>query len=163
MAKPRPSTHDHASCVGHALATADALCAKAGWRLTPLRKRVLELIWASHRPVGAYALLAALGRERGRVAPPTVYRALKSATAHGLVHRIASANAFVGCDRPQATHASQFLLCADCGDAVELADAEIGRAVAVGARRRGYSIESQVVEVVGRCAQCTDAGGPHGR
>ena len=46
--------HDHAGCVMAALDAAEARCARAGQRLTPLRRRVLELVWRGHDPVGAY-------------------------------------------------------------------------------------------------------------
>jgi len=83
--------HDHDHCVSHALAEADSLCARQGVRLTALRKRVLELVWQSHRPLGAYDILAVLSEQDGRrAAPPTVYRALDFLLENGLVHRIAS-------------------------------------------------------------------------
>ena len=93
--------HDHSRCVAEALAEAEALCAKQGTRLTTLRKRVLELVWASHKPLGAYDILGVLSEEDGRrAAPPTVYRALDFLLENGLVHRIASLNAFIGCVHP---------------------------------------------------------------
>ena len=46
------SDHDHADCVGYALQSAEQVCARKGVRLTTLRRRVLELVWESHRPVG---------------------------------------------------------------------------------------------------------------
>jgi Fur family transcriptional regulator, zinc uptake regulator len=153
MPTRRKATHDHKHCVRGALSAARALC---GARLTPLRRRVLELIWASHRPIGAYAILAALARERGAAAPPTVYRALAFLSPHGLAHRIASENAYVGCAHPDADgHASQFLLCAECGEAVELTDRRIARAVASEARRQGFAVLSQSLEVRGRCPACS--------
>lgn len=45
-------------------------------RLTALRRRVLELVWQSHKPLGAYDILAVLSEQDGRRAAPTVYRAL---------------------------------------------------------------------------------------
>ena len=82
--------HDHSRCVSHALAEAEAICARQGLRLTTLRKRVLELVWASHKPLGAYDILGVLSEEDGRrAAPPTVYRALDFLLENGLVHRIA--------------------------------------------------------------------------
>ena len=58
--------HDHDHCVSHALAEADSLCARQGVRLTALRKRVLELVWQSHKPLGAYDILAVLSEQDGR-------------------------------------------------------------------------------------------------
>ena len=41
-------THQHEHCIHDALAAAETLCVKRGVRLTAIRKRVLELVWASH-------------------------------------------------------------------------------------------------------------------
>ena len=70
-------SHQHHQCISQALESAQEVCAQRGVRLTPLRKRVLELVWQSHKPLGAYDILEVLSREDGRrAAPPTVYRGL---------------------------------------------------------------------------------------
>ena len=109
--------HDHGDCIADALGMAEQVCAKRGARLTKLRRRVFELVWSSHAPVGAYDLLRHLARERDGAAPPTVYRALDFLRKHGLIHRIESLNAFVGCCTPGEAHAGQFLICSRCGAA----------------------------------------------
>ncbi|MDX1710009.1 MAG: transcriptional repressor, partial [Rhodovibrionaceae bacterium] len=116
---PAPE-HDHRHCVEQALGEAADLCRQRGARLTPIRRRVLELVWASHKAVGAYEILDALRSEHAGAAPPTVYRALDFLIAQGFVHRIESLNAFVGCPHPADRHAGQFLICLDCGAAAEL-------------------------------------------
>ncbi len=148
--------HDHHRCVMSAIADAQAICGARGARLTPLRRRVLELVWASHRPVGAYAVLDALGRRGGAGAPPTVYRALEFLLAHGLIHRIESQNAYVGCCQPGERHAGQFLICSSCGNAAELDGDAIAAAVSAEARRHGFAIARQTVEVSGVCAGCAE-------
>jgi len=148
--------HDHHSCVATALANAEAECARRGARLTEVRRRVLELVWNSHQPVGAYVLLDALAKEGFPAAPPTVYRALEFLLAHGLVHRIERLDAFVGCVRPGAPHAGQFLLCAGCGAAAELDDPAIDQAVIAGAARHGFSVRRQTIEVEGLCPSCSN-------
>lgn len=150
------AAHDHRHCVAAAIADAQAICAARGARLTTLRRRVLELVWASHRPVGAYAILDALGRRGGAGAPPTVYRALEFLLAHGLIHRIESLNAYVGCSQPGERHAGQFLICSGCGNAAELGGGAIAEAVSAEARRRGFAVERQTVEVSGVCATCAE-------
>ena len=152
----RPKGHDHADCTSAALEAAERLCVRRGARLTTIRRRVLELVWRSHQPVGAYAILERLGRERGRVAPPTVYRALEFLIAHGLVHRIASRNAFIGCAHPDRDHIGQFLVCSDCGSAAELDDRRIDRAIRSGAEAAGFAVERPVIELAGRCPNCRD-------
>jgi len=89
--------HDHASCVAAAVATAEKLCQERGLRFTSIRCRVLELVWGSHKPIGAYDILEVLGKESESAAPPTVYRALEFLIEAGLVHRLDSLNAFIGC------------------------------------------------------------------
>ncbi|WGL65389.1 Fur family transcriptional regulator [Pseudomonas sp. CW003PS] len=140
------------------MAEAEAICARQGLRLTALRKRVLELVWASHKPLGAYDILGVLSDEDGRrAAPPTVYRALDFLLENGLVHRIASLNAFVGCSHPEHAHQGQFLICRACHAATELEQPAISQAIVDGAAGVGFAVESQTVEVVGLCAGCKGA------
>jgi Fur family zinc uptake transcriptional regulator len=144
--------------VHSALAEADALCARKGLRLTALRRRVLELVWQSHKPLGAYDILAVLSEEDGRrAAPPTVYRALDFLLENGLVHRIASLNAFTGCNHPTHAHQGQFLICRECHAAIELQHPVISEAVIAAAAEVGFQVEGQTVEVIGVCAGCKAA------
>jgi Fur family transcriptional regulator, zinc uptake regulator len=152
-----PDDHDHASCIEDALAEAEAICAARGARLTELRRRVLEMVWTSHEPVGAYDILSSLGSDGRRAAPPTVSRALEFLLEQGLVHRIESLNAFVGCADPKAPHSGQFLLCTTCGTATEIADAGIQAALAEAAGRAGFRAGHVTLEVKGLCRRC--AGG----
>ncbi|WNW12668.1 Fur family transcriptional regulator [Pseudomonas sp. DTU_2021_1001937_2_SI_NGA_ILE_001] len=150
--------HDHSHCVHHALSEADALCASKGLRLTALRRRVLELVWQSHKPLGAYDILGVLSEEDGRrAAPPTVYRALDFLLENGLVHRIASLNAFTGCNHPAHAHQGQFLICRNCHAAIELQNPAISQAVVKAAGDVGFSAEGQTIEIVGVCAGCKAA------
>ncbi len=153
---PAPD-HCHQACVAWALAEADRLCAARGVRLTPLRRRVLALVWASHRPRGAYAILKDLGAGDRSPAPLTVYRALDFLVAHGLVHRIESLNAFVGCRRPDSAHNSQFLVCDTCGTAVEVADRTVAQAIETSAAELGFAVTQPTVEIHGVCRACRAA------
>ncbi|MBM3548233.1 MAG: transcriptional repressor [Alphaproteobacteria bacterium] len=152
-----PDDHDHASCIEDALTEAETICAERGARLTDLRRRVLELVWTSHEPVGAYDILSSLGGDGRRAAPPTVYRALEFLLENGLIHRIESLNAFVGCPSPKAPHSGQFLLCTACGTATELTDGAIQSAVAQAADRIGFRTGHVTLEIKGLCRHC--AGG----
>lgn len=150
------ANHDHGACIAQALEAAEAECRRRGARLTDIRRRVLELVWQSHAPVGAYALLERLGREGFCAAPPTIYRALDFLLAHGLIHRIERLNAFTGCSRPGVPHAGQFLLCTGCGAAAELNDPAIEAAMAAAAARLGFILTGQTVEADGLCPSCRD-------
>jgi len=161
LAPFQPKNHDHEKCVAEAIGAAEARCARDGRSFTPLRRRVLELVWSSHGPVGAYELLDALRAERRGAAPPTIYRALEFLMENGLIHRIESLNAYVGCGSPDNhqdhRHGGQFLICRDCGAVAELADPAIARAVATRARALGFAVEQQTIEVTGLCPRCTGA------
>ena len=61
---------------------------------------MFEIVWRQHHPIGAYEILAEIAKDRVKAAPPTVYRALDFLREAGLVHRVDSLNAFLGCDRP---------------------------------------------------------------
>ncbi len=183
--------HDHRACVEVALATAARLCLERRARLTPLRRRVLELVWRSHAPVGAYDILGRLSAEPGaakekstateqgtaqeistaqgtateqstaaeqgtrrRSAPPTVYRALEFLLAQGLIHRIESLNAYVGCVHPDGDHGGQFLICTGCGATAEVHDPRVDAAVARRAQELGFAVARKTIEVAGLCPPC---------
>ncbi|MGH6900207.1 MAG: transcriptional repressor [Geminicoccaceae bacterium] len=146
--------HDHDLCIDAALDRAALLCSRRGARLTKLRRRVLELVWQGHSAVKAYHLLGALDRGDGAAKPPTVYRALDFLIAHGLVHRLESLNAFVGCPQPEAPHDGQFLICDACGTVSEFAAPAIEAAIAGQAADLGFAVGQQTVEVRGVCRSC---------
>lgn len=147
--------HDHSQCVSEALDAAEQLCAQAGVRFTVLRKRVLELVWQSHKPLGAYDILETLAREDDRrAAPPTVYRALDFLQQHGLVHRIASLNAFIGCSHAQEHHTGLFLICQGCRIVHELASEPVSQAIEQAARGEGFTAVDTMIEVSGLCPRC---------
>ncbi|MFO0512012.1 MAG: Fur family transcriptional regulator [Gammaproteobacteria bacterium] len=149
--------HDHAACVERAVESAVALCDRRGLNLTPVRRRVLELVWRSHGPIGAYQILAELAKERDKAAPPTVYRALEFLMEAGLVHRIDSLNAFMGCGEPGHAHVAQFLVCRACHRVVEIDDPAINRALAEKSLAMGFRIEPTSLEIKGLCGDCAAA------
>jgi Fur family transcriptional regulator, zinc uptake regulator len=147
-------THEHQRCVSRALLVADQVCSERGLKLTPLRKRVLELVWARHAPIGAYDVLQKLSREGLGSAPPTVYRALAFLIDAGLVHRIDSLNAYFGCEMPKTDHAAQFLVCRSCKGVTELEDPAISRLLARRVRAAGFIADAPDVEIKGVCGAC---------
>jgi Fur family zinc uptake transcriptional regulator len=146
--------HDHTDCVSDALQSAEYVCAQKGVRLTNLRRRVLELVWESHRPVGAYDILEALMKEQRGAAPPTVYRTLGFLQKQGLVHRIASVNAFVGCISPLKAHTGQFLICGTCQDSIEILNDKVTDALRESAMSADFDVHQQTVEIIGKCKRC---------
>lgn len=164
MVNPRPHTHgahDHGACVDRALAAAVDVCSSRELKLTPVRRRVLEIVWRAHEPIGAYEILAELAKERDKAAPPTVYRALEFLMEAGLVHRIDSLNAFLGCDAPGHAHVAQFLVCRACHRVAEIDDPALNRALAEKSRSMGFRIEPTSLEIKGLCADCAGRSAGH--
>ena len=138
-----------------ALQRAEALCRERGARFTPLRRRVFELVVEAGQPLTAYELLGRLAGDGGNPAPPTVYRALEFLQAHGLVHRLASQNRWVACDHPADPHGGLFLVCRECGQALEWADERVARVLCASAREAGFRLPAEVLpEVEGVCGKC---------
>ena len=104
-------THDHGACVDDAMAAAEARCAASDLRLTPIRRRVLELLLAEHRALGAYDILGHLSAEGLGAQPPVAYRALDFLVKAGLAHRIEALNAYIACSHVGADHTPAFLIC----------------------------------------------------
>ncbi len=154
------NNHNHNYCIQTALNTAAKLCQQNNVRLTELRRTVLELIWDSHKPLGAYTLMDLLQQhlaEQGTskpIAPPTVYRALDFLLEQGLIHRINSLNAFIGCCEPGSQHSSQFLICRQCENTEEITSAAVSNALENYAAQTDFNVEQGFIEMLGLCQNC---------
>lgn len=153
MATPcSPKRHDH--CITTALSEAEAVCAERGARFTPLRRRVLELIWENHEISRAYDLLAQLQEEDPKAKPPTIYRTLDFLLEQGLIHRIESLNAFIGCDHSGHSHEYQLLICDNCEYVQELHLPKLSQELYACAEAVGFKPSRQTMEVSGLCKSC---------
>lgn len=145
--------HDHAACVEDALAMAEAECAARGLQLTPVRRRVLEILLESHVALGAYDLLPRLKADGFAAQPPVAYRALTFLIEAGFAHRIEGLNAFVACARPGQTHDPAFMICRTCH---RVAEGEAPARLSPGSEAQGFRIEHAVVEAMGLCPACQE-------
>lgn len=142
------------SRVRSAVEYAGELCAREGTRFTPLRRRVLEIIWKHARPVKAYDVLTELSQEDASAQPPTVYRTLEFLLEHRLIHRVETVNAYVGCAHPNEKHHCNFLICTQCEQVEEWCAPTLAESMKKLVRRRGFFPEHQVVEILGVCREC---------
>ncbi len=150
------SRHDHRGCVEAAMAHADARSRAEGLRLTPVRRRVLEILMREHVALGAYDVLARLRAEGLGSLPPVAYRALDFLVTHGFAHRIERRNAFVACAHPGTEHEPAFLICSGCETVAEARAPAIGTAFGTAARASGFAIGRTVLEAEGLCPACRD-------
>ncbi|WP_439957643.1 Fur family transcriptional regulator [Paracoccus albicereus] len=129
---------------------------KQGARMTPVRRRTLEILLESHRAMGAYDVLERLSQDGYGNQPPVAYRALDFLVEQGLAHRLQRLNAFAACLSPDRDHAPAFLICRSC-DRVAETDAPVLRAAfRETAAERGFKVERLTVEAVGLCPACGD-------
>ena len=139
------------------LREADAICARAGESLTPLRRRVLELLIDHPSPAKAYDLLPLLDSDTAKAKPPTIYRALDFLVRMGLAHRIESLNAFVACDVGACGRSAMFLICTKCGRTEEFDAGHALVDLAEAASHDGFAIERTTIEAAGVCRACQPA------
>ena len=146
--------HDHGACIADSVASVEAHCRAAGLQLTPVRRRVLEILLEEHHALGAYDSLDRLRAEGFGSQPPVAYRALDFLVSNGFAHKIERLNAFVACTHPTETHAPAFLICRECAAVAEGETAPGRGTLARFADDAGFEIERTVVEAEGLCPNC---------
>lgn len=154
--------HDHQHCIDDALIAAQTICKQQNAKLTELREQVLLLIWKNHKPLGAYALIEQLSEQtQRRIAPPTIYRTLEFLLDLGLIHRINSLNAYIGCTHPhshqgdQAHQHNYFLICKKCHYTQELIDKELSHKIQSLSQTFNFTAQDQWLEITGLCRDCS--------
>ena len=156
---PTPG-HDHGPCLSDTLHRAAEAFEARGLKLTPLRRRVLEEVAASHHAIGAYEILERLARkESARLAPISVYRALEALLEMGVVHRLESRNAYFACHAQHGKNGLRqiVLACERCATVAEVAAPATFDAIDSAARGTGFRSTRVLVEVTGVCAACAEA------
>ena len=154
MAQDHDHHHDHHHCVTSALHEAEAIVRAKGLRLTPVRKRTLEILLEQHRAMGAYELLDRLGAEGFGRQPPVVYRALEFLVENGMAHRVQRLNAFAACIHPGHAHQPAFLICESCNAVSEAPADQVLAALAKVAAGSGFDLRGVSLEATGLCAAC---------
>ena len=147
--------HDQVRCTNAAITQAQQKCAEANVRLTATREAILRLLWQSYRPLGAYQLQQQLAKVTDKpVAPPTIDRALDILQDLGLVHKIPSLNAFIGCPFPNSEHSNIFMICEKCNIVAEVSDKKTNRLLSELSQQANFKLNSQIIELFGVCANC---------
>ncbi len=146
--------HDHKQCVSEALGAAENLCLVRGVHLTPIRHQVLELIWDSHKAVKAYELLDRIKPLQQAAKPATIYRALDFLIEQGLIHRVESLNAFIGCRCSAHQHELLLLICKHCNEVEERLAPKVMAALSQEFSQAGFVVHSKAIEAHGICVKC---------
>jgi len=145
---------NHTHCAGTAIEQAEQVCLARGARLTPIRKAVLAEIWSGHEATKAYDLISRLSTAGNVIKPPTIYRALEFLLAHGLIHRIESLNAFIGCDHPDIAHQAILMICDTCGAINEQSNEALNQLITQISDQQAFKTTHQSIELHGICQRC---------
>lgn len=151
-------------CVAHSgrdttkaiMAAAELRARARGLRMTPVRRRTLEILLESHGALGAYDVLQRLAAEGFGSQPPVAYRALNFLVENGLAHRIRRLNAFTACSHPEEDHRAAFLICEACNSVTEASAADVGAALGQAASTAGFVLARVTIEATGLCSACQD-------
>jgi Fur family transcriptional regulator, zinc uptake regulator len=133
---------------------AEALCERAGTRLTDPRRRVLTLLAETKTPQKAYDLIAKAGADGGAVKPPTVYRALDFLCQLGIVHRIEQDSTYVACSHIGHGQLAALFVCDICHGVTEVHVDAMERQLSEAATKTGFSLAHLVIEGRGKCKTC---------
>ena len=149
---------NHKACIEEAIFKAALVCKENGLRFTKLRQRILEMVWADHGPVKAYEIINKLNRQGGSAMPPTVYRTIDFLLEAGLVHRLTSLRAYVGCSHPLRHDNCYFLICKDCGEIEECCSGELTNTILNNANKSKFLSGQITLEIEGKCKDCSIKG-----
>ncbi|HUG56960.1 MAG TPA: Fur family transcriptional regulator [Candidimonas sp.] len=143
------------------LRTAESLCMQRGKRLTPIRRKVLEILLAQKRSLKAYELLELIRDVQHGAAPPTVYRALDFLVDEGLVHRLDAINAWTACLDAAGERHDLLVVCTQCGAVAELSDPDLSRQLASKVANAGFVLSGHETELRALCSKCRLLAPPH--
>lgn len=129
-------------------------CYARGLNLTPLRRRVLEVVAASPKPVSALAIAERLSEPPRRLVAQGLYPALKFLMAAGLVRHVGLLKAYVCRDPRMVGDCSALLVCHVCGSVSEVASEPLRDSIEKAAVPRGFVPGDRPVEIEGCCEGC---------
>lgn len=146
--------HNHSKCIESGIKQAEEICLKLNVKFTKLRKKVLELIWESHKPIKAYEILERLKQDEKIGQPITVYRILDFFLEIKMIHKIESQNAFLACSHPGAAHNCYFLICKKCNNITEACKDDLTSKLQSIASNNSFIIHDFTIEIQGICSNC---------
>ena len=157
MAQPAHNKHAHQNHEGESLReAAGRRMVERGEQWTDMRSAVFDALAGFDKPASAYDIAEAVSKARGkRVAANSVYRILDLFVGSNLARRVESANAYVANAHPGCLHDCIFLICDNCGQATHIDDDRLSGGVREAAANAGFDQLRPVIEVRGRCGDCS--------
>ncbi len=129
---------------------------QGGFKLTPQRRAVLDVIARSHERLTPAAIYERVYEEYPGIGLVTVYRTIDILTELGLICEVHSGgNCRSYLTRPDEHH--HHLICSDCGSVVDFPHCDLSGLEEKLSRDTGFEIESHLLEFLGRCRNCRRA------
>jgi len=134
-----------------------ALLRQRGYRLTPQRLQVLQVIKARRHHITAEEIHAAIVPEQPYLDIATVYRTLQWLQSVGLVAPISIGDGkqYYEYHRPGEHH--HHLICQQCGLQIQIPDEHFATLKAELHERYGFTLQIDHLALPGRCAGCDTA------
>lgn len=122
------------------------------------QNEVLSVLLKKGTPLTAYEILdemrVSTANSGGKLAAPTIYRALAALTGDGRAHRVESTNSYIACTHAGHADAAVLAICNDCGGVEEQIDPKVTSHLEGLAQTNGFQPERHVIEVHGTCGDC---------
>lgn len=131
----------------------NSLLKQGGFKLTPQRRAVLDIIARSHERLTPAAIYEKVHRQHPQIGLVTVYRTLDILTELGLICEVHSGgNCRSYLLKPDGHH--HHLICSDCGSVVDFPHCDLEGLEKKLSKDTGFEIESHLLEFLGRCRSC---------
>ncbi|MEX1019245.1 MAG: Fur family transcriptional regulator [Litorilinea sp.] len=124
----------------------------AGYKITPPRMAVLEVIYHEGGHLNPVEVLEQARAIHPRLGRATVYRTLELLTQLGIVRPIYLVDS--GPIYIRADSAHHHLVCSHCGLIIDFDQCSAGDIAEELSRRHGFHIQSHLLEFYGTCAKC---------
>ncbi len=148
--------HNHEKCIKTTISKARQICNENNVNLTPLREKILEIIFRDHKPVKAYDVLNELKKHKISNKPPTIYRALDFFIENKIIRKIHSINSYyVHYQHINKNDICHFLICKECNNVQEICDKSLANSILRVGNNNGFKMQNNIIEVLGLCEKCS--------
>jgi Fur family ferric uptake transcriptional regulator len=127
---------------------------KAGKRLTPQRRLILDILSEADTHLDAPAIYERARSQEARLSLATVYRTLSILKETGLVHELhldREHHHYELAGKEEHSH----LVCLGCGCVIEVDNAAFFEAAMAVGQAHGFDLASAQVELTGYCRECS--------
>lgn len=133
---------------------------KEGYKLTPQRKLLLEILFHSQEHLSAEEIFEKVTSTQPNVAIGTIYRNLSQLAEIGIVNQLDFKDGRSRFEMSQGHH--HHLICLDCGYAVDVDECPFSSIIDEAALANNFQVKEHNFEVYGYCESCSRPEGIEG-